>query len=286
MKGLLKQFFWLSLLAALSGCGPTKLFYYPNKLLYFEPAEFNIPYTILEYPSLNGNQLKGTLFKTDQSPLGTIVHFHGNFGNLSNHISQSYYLTQYGFDVMLFDYQGFGGSEGKPTPQNTIEDGIATVRYAQEHLRNPEGKVGILGQSIGASVAIVVAVQERTVKAVVAESPFTSYRSIARHAISRSLLLWPVYPFYPLFISKDHDPKAFIEDVSPTPILFIHGDKDKIIPVKMSEKLFALANEPKEIWIISGARHLGNYRRMRKTYEVRISSFFREAFASVSKSSD
>src|SRR4051812_16593697 len=138
------------------GCSPQSLFYYPNNKLYLEPAALKIDYQQVQYPSLNGKHIWAILMKTPQSPRGTVVHLHGNFGNLSNHFPLSAFLLQYGFDVLVVDYQGYGASEGKPSPRTTVEDGIASVRYAQEHLRTPGTGVVLFGQSLGGAVAIGV----------------------------------------------------------------------------------------------------------------------------------
>lgn len=280
-----KKCLWvfLCLLAPLlsTGCAPTRLFYFPNNVLYLEPKSFSIAYDILRYPSLNGKMITALAFKTDLPCKGTVIHFHGNFGNVSNHFPQSYYLVRHGFDVMIFDYQGYGGSDGKPTPKNIIEDGIATVRYAQEHNRNPAGGVAVLGQSLGGAVGIVVTAQEKIVKAAIIESTFWSYRSIARHAIGRMFIFWPLYPFYPLFLPTQYDPARFVDEISPRPLMFIHGDKDKIIPLKMSQKLFAKAKEPKELIVIKGAEHLRCRQVGEKELEEKMANFFTKALENV-----
>ena len=80
---------------------------------------------MIQYPSLNGKMLWAILIKTDQPPKGTVVHFHGNFGNLSNHFPLAVFLVKNGFDVLAFDYEGYGASQGHPSPKNIVNDGIA-----------------------------------------------------------------------------------------------------------------------------------------------------------------
>src|SRR5436190_11935725 len=104
------------------GCAPTRLFYHPNKVLYVDPQKLGYDYEMMQFPSLNGKKLFGLLFRSKQAPKGIVVHFHGNFGNVSNHFLGSYYLVNYGFDVLVMDYEGFGDSEGNSNPKRTIED--------------------------------------------------------------------------------------------------------------------------------------------------------------------
>jgi len=272
----------LALVAALNGaCSPSRVFYYPNKHLYVDPKNIGINYELLEYPSLNGKKLIAIRFETKSHPKGTIVHFHGNFGNVSNHFMESEYLVNYGFDVIVFDYQGFGGSQGNPSPAITIEDGLATVRFALKNGRSPH--VALLGQSMGAAVATVVAAEEPAVEGVVLEAGFTSYRAIMRHVLRRSAWTWIVYPFYPLLIGHRYDPDRFIARISPRPILFIHGDADRLVPYRMSQTLYDKAGEPKEIWIVPGAGHLECRRKASAVYEKRIADFFTRAMAASQK---
>jgi fermentation-respiration switch protein FrsA (DUF1100 family) len=258
----------------LSGCAPSSFFYYPNRVLYTDPHSQGIDYKMLEIESLNGKTLSAVLFETNGPAKGTVVHFHGNFANVSNHLTQSMYLMNHGFDVLVFDYQGYGGSKGKPSPKNTVEDGQAVVRYARDHLRDPHGGVFILGQSLGGAVGIVVMAKETYVRAGVFEAPFSSYRSIARHAIAKAWILWPLYPIYPFMVGTRYDPIKYVGKISPRPILFIHGDHDEIVPLTMSKRLFSLAGEPKHLWVVSGANHLGIRRQEGSEYENRISEFF------------
>lgn len=267
----------LTLLTLFSACSPHRFFYLPTRILYSDPAARGMTYDLLEFPSLNGKTLSAIIFKTAEKPKGTVVHCHGNFGNVSSHYMGSQFLTRYGFDVMVFDYQGYGGSKGKPSPKNTINDGIAAVRYAQANLRDPSTGVVLFGQSLGGAVAAVVAAREPLVKGVILEAPFYSYSSIARDVLRRSIITWPLYPFYPLFLGRTYNPYRYVAAISPRPVLFIHGDKDKIVPSWMSVKLHALAKEPKRLWIVEGAEHLGCWQVKKKEYEQAVADFFRTA---------
>ena len=263
----------------LSACSSQRYFYYPNRILYVDPERMGLTYETVQYPSLNGKTLYGLYFKTAQTPQGTIVHFHGNYGNVSNHFQQSVFLIRHGFDVLIFDYEGYGASEGVPSPQTTLNDGLASVRYAQAHLRQPGTGVGVFGQSLGGSVAVQVAAQEPLVKAVVLEAPFSSYRAMSRVALQRHWLSWPLSLFMPLFIHKANDPIDSIERVAPRPLLIIHGNKDMIVPPDMSVALYQKAREPKTLWMIDDAGHLECHRKAGKIYEDKLAAFFSHALA-------
>jgi uncharacterized protein len=260
----------------LPGCSPQRFFYYPNKVLFADPDRMHVKNEIVHYPSLNGKTLYGVYFPTDQTPKGTIVHFHGNFGNLSNHFPLALFLTKHGFDVLCFDYEGYGASEGRPNAKNLVDDGLASVRYAQSRLRTPGTGVAVFGQSLGGAVAVVVTAKEPLVRGAVIESAFARYRTMARVAMGRHWITWILYPAVP-FVSRHYDPVDFVAHIAPRPVLFIHGDADTIVPTFMSRTLFDAAREPKSLWIIPGAGHLEGRRKAGAEYEKKISEFFEAA---------
>ena len=272
------------ILLVLTACSPQRFFYYPNRILYVDPDRIGLHPELVRYPSLNGKELTALFFKTDQKPIGTIVHFHGNYGNVSNHFPLSLFLLKYGFDVLAFDYEGYGASEGKPTPKHLVEDGTASVRYAQDHLRDGAAGVAVFGQSLGGATAIVVTAQEPLVKAAVIEAAFSSHAAMARTSLKRHWLTWPLSPMAPLFVNHSLDPVKFVARISPRPIFFIHGDRDAIVPSGMSQELFGQAKEPKKLWIVPGAGHLEPRKKVGAEYELAVADFFTVALSTETKS--
>lgn len=259
-----------------AGCSAQGIFYYPDAHLYLDPETLDLKYEIVQFPSLNGAKLTGLYFSTKEHRRGVAVHLHGNSGNVSNHFPGSVFLLRYGFDVLVLDYQGFGASEGKPSPKRTMEDGIAAVRYAQS--RAGDKGVVVFGQSIGAAVACVVAAQEPLVRAVVMEASFTRYRSITREVLKRSLVTWPLaFTFPPLAVRRGYDPIDYVDKISPKPLLIVHGTADKTIPLWMSEQLYRKAKEPKALYVVQNGEHLGYRRQEGPRYENKIADFFTRA---------
>ncbi len=272
--------FWAALLALstlFSGCSPARLFFIPTNILYSDPASKGIAYESIDIPRPDGKKLKAIVFKAEGTPKGTVVHCHGNFGNVSCHYMGSHYLTKYSFDVIVFDYQGYGGSEGKPSQKGAVEDAITVFRYAQANLRPGAAGVVVLGQSLGGAVAIPAVAKEPLVKAAVIESAFYSYNSQARAVLGRSIFLWLLYPIYPPMLGRTYNPSRWVDKISPRPVLFIHGTTDKVVPVGMSKKLYKKAKEPKRLWIIEGTGHLELGRAKGKEYAETIANFFTEA---------
>jgi fermentation-respiration switch protein FrsA (DUF1100 family) len=133
---------------------------------------------------------------------------------------------------------------------------------------------------LGAAVAAVVAARDERVRGVVLEAGFTAYRRITGIMMRRSIVLWPFsFLFPPLFVRDGNAPIRHVAEISPRPLFLIHGDADKVIPSWMSEKMFERAGEPKSLWIVPGAGHLGCRASAGKEYEDRVSDFFTGVFA-------
>lgn len=262
----------------LAGCTAHRIFYFPDSKLYVDPDKLGLPYEVVTYPSLNGKQLVGVYFKAEGPAVGTVVHCHGNAHNVSDHFPLALFLRKGGFDVLSFDYQGFGASEGRPSPEGTIEDAVASVHYASSRLAPGAQGVVLFGQSLGVAVAVGAAVREPAVKALVLEGGFNSYRVITRTVLRRSWILWPVSAILPpILVRKTWDPEKIVAEISPRPLLVIHGTADRVVPAVLSERLFARAREPKKLWLIPGAGHLQCHRVAGAAYEEKVIGFYRRA---------
>src|SRR4051812_17653678 len=102
----------LLLVLLLAGCSPQQFFYYPNRHLYVDPDKTGLAHELVQFSSPGGKMLYALYFPTDQPVKGTVVHFHGNYGNISNHFPLATFLIARGFNVLSFDYEGYGASEG------------------------------------------------------------------------------------------------------------------------------------------------------------------------------
>jgi fermentation-respiration switch protein FrsA (DUF1100 family) len=246
----------LSLLLFLS-CGCSSLLYFPTARKYVDASKLAVQPRDVWIGE--GDARIHAWYFWSPPPLkskGMIAFFHGNAQNITSHFQALYWLLDYGYDFVIFDYRGYGESPGHPSPQSTVEDGRAALRWA--HQQEPKLPLIVFGQSLGGAVALRVAGElrdELPLSFVVVDSTFASYRAAGRDVLSRSWLTWLFQPLASLLLSDEYAPLDFIPRISPTPLLVIHGDADRVISQSLGKEVYALAREPKEFWSIAGARH-------------------------------
>ncbi|MCA9427124.1 MAG: alpha/beta hydrolase [Candidatus Omnitrophica bacterium] len=199
---------------------------------------------------------------------GTVLYSHGNAGNLENHIGFADFLPLNGYRMVMYDYRGYGASTGgPPTREKTIEDASTALDWTL----NNYGKVWMVGQSLGASISIYVGGERSNdIEGVIAIAPFSSYRAIARDVLGRTIILWPVKWPLGFLVSSGGDPVDRVEDISPKPLLIVHGESDEIIPLRMGEELFDLAGDPKKFESIPRMGHNDGWRSADRSFKEKI----------------
>ena len=194
-----------------------------------------------------------------------ILFLHGNAGNASHRLPNAAELTRLGADVLLIDYRGYGMSEGTPSESAAYTDARAGLAHLIEVRGIPEQRIVLFGRSLGSAVAVDLA-RNRALAGVILESAFTSVSDVARGMMGAPLA----------YLVRGHfDSASKIEQVR-TPLLFFHGDHDRIIDYALGRRLFELAPEPKHFETISGAGHNDTVQVGGRPYFARISQFLDE----------
>ncbi|MCC5845533.1 MAG: alpha/beta hydrolase [Verrucomicrobia bacterium] len=251
----------LILLATLLKTGLLAQVYYPDSIDYGNPTDQGLSYKDVFFQSSDGTNLHGWLIKGKES-IGTIIHFHGNAQNISSHFQGISWLANEGFDLFVFDYRGYGRSEGNPTREGVFQDCDAAVRKAME-LQNNKGPFILYGQSLGAANALALAgnMKYENISGVIAEASFYSYKMIAYDMAG--MLGYHA-------VSDLKSPHLVVGEISPVPVLFVHGTADQVIPYKHSQALFDMAKEPKQLLTSNGAGHLTVFSKDRETERERL----------------
>lgn len=251
----MKFFFAIFVGMLFTGCG--HLFYYPDNVSYVNVK--NLPYQPqeVEFTSNEGLKLTGWYFKSPNKARAQILFFHGNAQNISSHFASLYWILNHNYDFFIFDYPGYGQSEGKPTQKNTTEAGTKALEWLVQH--NPYLPTAIFGQSLGGNIAMYTAVEnkDRTPICLVAvESTFKSYRKVGQRALARHWLTWLFQGIPYVVVSDRYSADQHIQNISPIPLLVMHGDADPIVGYENGQDVFVAAREPKEFYPVIGGQHI------------------------------
>jgi fermentation-respiration switch protein FrsA (DUF1100 family) len=197
------------------------------------------------FRTADGLTLAGWFVRPAGTAWFTVIVFNGNAGNRAMRAPLADALARHGTAVLLFDYRGFGGNPGTPTERGLIADARAAREYLLARGDIDPKRVAYFGESLGAAVAIQLAA-ERPPAALVLRSPFDSLAEVARFH-------YPLLPVRQLLRDRFASDE-FIARVH-SPLLVIAGDRDSIVPLAHSQRLFDAAKDPKTFITIRGADH-------------------------------
>lgn len=251
--------------------GLDNLFYHPDDTVYATPKNDGYTYEEVEFFSKDATPLSGWFVPAKGKAMGTVIHFHGNAQNMSAHYSFVAWLPANGFNLFVFDYRGYGKSKGELSRKGVYEDGVAAVEYIKSRTDIDQSRIILFGQSLGGANAIAVAGSNdfEGIVGVATESAFSTYKSAATdHA---GLLK----PLAALVIGNKFSPKKAVKNISPTPLLIIHGTHDQVVDYKHANKLFKEAAEPKKLWTIKGGRHTEALGKYRNEYAPKLHAVFK-----------
>ena len=222
------------------------------------------------FNSADGTRLNGWFFATHTKPeLATVIFFHGNGGNIANVGWLAQRFADHGFNVLIFDYRGYGVSDGAAAKESELyADGDAAVDFVTKQKGIRPEQIVLYGHSLGTAIVSDVA-SRRTVGAVVLESGFSSASSVASTAL-------PWLPTFLHFLGKNRFESARKLKSVKAPILIAHGDPDLTIPTSEAQLLYAAANEPKTLLIVPGAGHVV-FGTAGEQYLVQVERFMRDS---------
>ena len=197
----------------------------------------------------DGENLNGWFFTSATQPAqATIIFFHGNGGNISNLGWVGEHLAARGFDVLLFDYRGYGKSTGASSSEDGIyRDADAAYDYLVKTRGVAPEHLVLYGQSLGTAAVADVA-SRRPCAAIILESGLSSARDMTAKLLPNAL-------HWVHFFTLNRFDSAHKLTLVHCPVLVTHGDPDPVIPASQGRALYVAANEPKQLLIFSGSGH-------------------------------
>jgi hypothetical protein len=224
-----------------------------EEALIFFPAKYpeglwqpkGLTYEDAWFTAADGTRLHGW-YCPNANPRAVVLFAHGNAGNLSHRADALRIFQQrLGCSIMVFDYRGYGRSEGKPSEAGILADARAARAWLAQRTNLSEDRLVLLGESLGGAVMVDLAA-ERGARGLILENTFSSLPDVAKYHL----------PWLPLkLLMRTRFDSLSKIDRYHGPLLMCHGTGDRTVPVELARKLFDRANEPKQLVIVPGGDH-------------------------------
>lgn len=223
--------------------------FFPTREISETPQVLNLAYDDIILKTEDGIELNAWFIpapsKEAKSQL-TVLFCHGNGGNISHRLDKIAMFCGLGFSVFIYDYRGYGKSEGRASEQGMYRDARAAYQYLVKQEAIAPDAIIVYGESLGAAAAVDLAAQAK-VGSLILEGAFSSAKDMAKE----------LYPFLPSFVIQSKlDSLSKMNAVS-CPVLFIHSQDDEIVPIELARKLYNVAREPKTFLAIEGDHNFG-----------------------------
>jgi len=243
--------------------------FFPEARIDQTPRDVGLAFDDVYFTTSDGIRLNGWFVPSPGARL-TLLWSHGNAGNISHRVENIKLLHEkVKINVFIFDYRGYGRSEGKVSEEGTYRDATAALRYLRSRNDIDPKRIVFFGRSLGAAVAADLAAREECL-ALILETPFVSIREMAKAA-------FPFLPIGPLLRTR-YDIVEKIEKVH-VPVLVLHGDRDEVVPYEQGKRVFEAAREPKEFYAIRGAHHNDTFLAGGENYFAALRSFIERVTA-------
>lgn len=236
----------------------------PDPLISWDPSDYGVPAEAVEehwIETPDGERLHAWYCRAG-SPRASGVFCHGNTGNLTISAPVIPHLLDAGFNVLFFDYRGFGRSSGRASFNGVVADGVTAAQF-HETLRPPELPSVLYGYSLGGAIAAQV-IRRHPFDALILQSTFTSLPAITR-------VLFPRLPLH-LVAGKVFDTESVLRRLE-VPLLILHGTDDEVIPCWMADDLYKACPTTKRLHRVEGALHKDLFERDPDALVWQISQF-------------
>lgn len=243
-------------LALLTGC--SSLLFYPSPDVAITPTRAKLEYRDVRLTTADGVKLAAWWLpaKAGVAVKGTVLHLHGNGGNMAWHLGGTWWLPEQGYQVLMVDYRGYGHSEGAPSLPAVYQDIDAAFAWLDKAPEVQGKPVILLGQSLGGAMAVhylgMHPERQKRLHAVVLDGVPASYRSVARYTLGNTWLTWPLQVPLSWVVADGDSAIRSIPRLSGAPVLFFHSIDDTIVPLDNGLSLYKAAPPPKVFQLTRG----------------------------------
>ena len=232
-------------LCILSGC-VSRFIYHPDRDMRGAPSNQGLRYEPVDLETKDGMTLSGWWIPVCKQR-GVVLFCHGNAGNIFHRLDSLLIFNRLGLSTFIFDYRGYGKSDGRPSESGTYLDAEAGWHYLVQTRKIPPEHIIIFGRSLGGSIAAWLA-QEHYPRMLIIESSFTSLRDMVKDR----------FPWFPARLVRNYQYHTSQHlQKAQCPVLIIHSRDDELIPFRQGQELYEAAKEPKEFLEISGSHNRG-----------------------------
>lgn len=241
---------------------PTKQFYYaPERALQTQPDELDIQ--VAERVTLHAWRFHAK----DGHPKAVVIQFHGNAENISSHYLSVAWMLNYGYDVISFDYRGYGLSEGIASFPEVVTDAAKVIEYVRELYKDSKINVILYGQSLGSIIAMNAAARSKVkIDQVILEGAIYSLNQVSADVLSRTWMTWIFQPLGHVLMTGKYNFKKIKKTFPKVPVYLIHSQRDPVISYKQSEKIYNALSEPKCLKLIPELTHINSGNVMNGKY--------------------
>ena len=227
-------------------CMQPRFLYEPIRKISCTPVKFGLDFEEVYFKTADRLLLHGWFIPAPNAKF-TVLYCHGNGGNMMYFLNTVNFLNKLGLNCFIFDYRGYGESQGAPSENGTYLDARAAYRWLTKKKNVEPQQIILFGWSLGGSIAAYLATKVKSAGLVI-ESAFTSYRDIGR----------VFYPYMPVkwFARFNYPTIDYVRKVT-CPLLVIHSRNDEIIPFEFGLNIYDAANEPKKFAEIFGRHNDG-----------------------------
>lgn len=252
----------LSLLLVLGGC--SSLLFYPSDDVAITPAKAKLEYRDVTITTADGEKLAGWWLpaKAGVPVKGTVLHLHGNGGNMAWHLGGTFWLPAQGYQVLMLDYRGYGHSTGAASLPEVYGDIDAAFAWLDKSPEVQGKPLILLGQSLGGAMGVHYLAEHpqrvTQLSAIVLDGVPASYRDVARHMLADAWLTWPLQVPLSWAVPDGDSAVRAMPRLTGAPVLFFHSIDDTIVPLDNGLSLYKAARPPKVFQLTRG-RHVETF---------------------------